>query len=70
MARASRSEPEPHLDPAPSEPKLRKCCGTCQGWKVSHMRASIGQCMPGSGMAPLITLDLATCSDWHPREGL
>jgi hypothetical protein len=31
---------------------------------MSHMRASIGQCMPGSGLNPLMTTDRQSCSDW------
>ena len=70
MARAKTLE---LLDPrpvSPPQPKLKKCCGTCRDWKVSHMRKTVGQCMPGSGLAPLITTDLQSCSDHVFKEGL
>ena len=77
MASASFADQIPTVEPIPVDapaaqpaPKPRKCCGTCRDWRPSHMRPSVGQCMPGSSQAPLMTIDLAVCSDHKWREGL
>ena len=55
--------------PEPAAPKIRKCCGTCAGWRANNLMPTIGQCMPSarSRQSPLETLDLACCSAYEPR---
>lgn len=72
MARAKTLE---LLDtrPAPApQPKLKRCCGTCAGWRPHNAAAWLGQCMPSGKFrqSPLETLDLNGCSNHAWREGL
>lgn len=62
MARAAKL-----IDAPPAEPVTPETCGNCSGWKAAHMQASVGQCMPNSGLHPLMTTDRQSCSGWKPK---
>ncbi len=71
MARAKRLEPAPSRELVPVAEKLRKCCGTCRGFRPHNGFPAWGDCMPSmaGGAAPRATQDLACCSEWSPYNG-
>ncbi len=67
MARTKTAE---LLSEEPAPPKIRKCCGTCKGWRPKSALPAFGDCMPSmrASSAPIITPDLACCSIWELNE--
>jgi len=73
MARAKVTEPDhPGLVTHPAETKLRKCCGTCFGFRPYPNFPSWGDCLPSAAGSPhpRPTPDLGRCSAHKFREGL
>ena len=52
-----------------TEPALA-VCGNCRHWRVRPNYRPVGECLPSraGGPSPLLTLDMASCSAWEPRE--
>ena len=53
---------------AATPPPVQPICATCAGWAALSNDPIIGYCLPSRKAlpAPLVTLNMGTCSRWAP----
>lgn len=63
---APKKKKEAPMVKAPEPEPVYQICGTCKHWQVKNGWLHAGECMPSKacGMAPLVTLEYASCGAW------